>query len=53
MSREGKNDSGEGGQGPKIHQHKGGRINRFEPLNTVDLMATPMKISYFQNVGCL
>ena len=52
MSREGNSDSGEGGQGPRRHQRKGGRINRFEPLNVAELMASPMTVSYFQNVGC-
>ena len=28
------------------------KINRFEPLNTLELMASPMTVSCFQNVGC-
>ena len=52
MSREGDSGSGEEGQVPRRHQHRGGRINRFEPLNTMDLNASPLTVSCFQNVGC-
>ena len=37
---------------PRRHQHKGGRINRFEPLNTMELNGSPLIVSCFQNVGC-
>ena len=44
--------SGEGGQGPRRQHRKGGRVNRFEPLNTKELMASPMTFAYFQEVDC-
>ena len=51
MSREGGNGSGEESPVPKRHQHGGGKINRLEPLNTMELSASPMTITCFQNVG--
>ena len=36
---------------PKRHDHKGGRINIFEPLNTWELMASPITISCLKQVG--
>lgn len=50
MSREGGNGSEEEGQVPRRHQHRGGRINRFEPQNTMELNASPMTVTCFQNV---
>ena len=32
--------------------HKGGRIIRFEPTNTRELMASPMAVTCFKHVGC-
>ena len=52
MSREGDSGSGEEGQVPRRHQHRGGRINRFEPINTMELNASPLTVSCFQNIGC-
>ena len=52
MSRETNSGSGEGGQGHRRQQKKGGRVNTFEPLNTKELMASPMTVAYFQEVGC-
>ena len=37
---------------PRIHDHKGGNINRFELLNTSEIMASPLTVSYFKHVGC-
>ena len=37
---------------PRRHDHKGGKINRFEPLNTRELMASPLTIYCFKHVGC-
>ena len=47
MSRENNSGSCEGGQGPIRQQKKGGRVNRFEPLNTKELMDSPMTVAYF------
>ena len=53
MSAEGE-DSGNGGEAQmqRRHEHKGGNINRFEPLNTRELMASPLTDSCFKHVGC-
>jgi len=32
--------------------NRGGRILRFEPRNTNELMASPMIVTYFKNIGC-
>jgi len=32
---------------------KGGKVSRFEPLNTQDLVPSPFSKQCFQNVGCL
>ena len=53
MPREGSVDSGEGGQRPREQQRKGGRANRFEPINTKELTTSPTTVAYFQEVGCL
>ena len=45
-------DSGVEAQMPRRHDHKGGTINRFETLNTKELMASPLTISCFKHVGC-
>ena len=37
---------------PRRHQHRGGRIKKFEPLSTMELNASPMTATCFQNVGC-
>ena len=50
---EGENfDSGETNQRPKEQQRKGGEPNRFEPISTEELIASPTIVSYFQEVGC-
>ena len=36
---------------PRRHEHKGGKINRFEPLKTRELMASPLTKSCFKHVG--
>ena len=52
MSREGNNDGGEGSLVPRRHQHRGGRINRFEPQNIMEFNASIMTVKCFENVGC-
>ena len=52
MSEEGDNGSGSEAQMPKRHDDKGGKINRFEPLNTRELMASPLTVPCFKHVGC-
>ena len=52
MLRETNSGSGEGSQGPSRQEKNGGRVNIFEPLNTKELMASPMRVSYFQEMGC-
>ena len=37
---------------PRRHDHKGGKINRFEPLSTRELIESPLTISCFKHVGC-
>ena len=32
--------------------HKGGKVNRFEPQSIVDITSSPLILSCFQNVGC-
>ena len=32
--------------------HKGGRISRFEPTNTRELMASPVTVNCFKHKGC-
>ena len=39
-------------QMPWRNDHKGGKINRFEPITTRELMASPLTISFFNHVGC-
>ena len=45
-------DSGGEAQMPRRHDHKGGKINIFEPLNSRELMASPLTVSCFKHVGC-
>ena len=47
-------DSGIGGEAqiPRRHEYKGGKINRFEAPNTRELMASPLTVSCFKQVGC-
>ena len=52
MSREDSSDSGKGDQRPRGQQRRGGRVNRFEPLNTKEFTASPTTVSYFKEVGC-
>ena len=52
MSREGDSDSGGEPQMPRRHEHKGGKINRFERPNTRELMASPLTVQCFKHVGC-
>ena len=35
----------------KRHEHKGGKINRFEPPNTRELMASPLTVKCLKHVG--
>ena len=42
----------EGGQEPMRKKHKGGKVNRFEPQNTMEITTSPMILIFFQNVGC-
>ena len=44
-------DSGSEAQILKRHDHKGGNINGFEPLNTRELMASPLTVFCFKQVG--
>ena len=48
-------DIGSGGetQIPRRHDQKGGKINRFEPLNTKELMGSPLIVSCLKHVGFL
>lgn len=45
-------DNGVETQMPMRHDHKGGKINRFEPINTRELIASPLIVSFFKHVGC-
>ena len=37
---------------PKRNDYKGGKINRYEPITTKELMASPLTVSCFKHVGC-
>ena len=37
---------------PKRSDHKGGKINRYEPITTKELMDSPLTVSCFKHVGC-
>ena len=52
MSKEEKNTSSD--EGPTLikPKHKGGRVNRFEPLDTIQITSSPMILACFQDVGC-
>ena len=39
-------------QTPKRINHKGGKIIRYEPVTTKELMASPLTVSCFKHVGC-
>ena len=52
MSGEGGNVSSEEDHVPRRQKHRGGKVNSFEPQDTVELNASPMIITCFQNVGC-
>ena len=39
-------------QRPTKPKHKGGRVNRFEPLDTIQITSSLMILTYFQDVGC-
>jgi len=45
--------SEEGERQPKRPTKKGGRIIRFEPTGTIELMASPLAVSCFRHMGCL
>ena len=51
MPEEGDSGSGVEAQMPRRHDHKGGKINRFEPITTRELMASPLTVSCFKHVG--
>ena len=40
------------GQRPTKPKHKGGRVNRFEPLDTIQITSSPMILACFQDFGC-
>ena len=40
------------GQRPIKPKRKGGRVNRFEPLDTMQITSSPMILAWFQDVGC-
>ena len=46
-------DSGIVGEAQRLRRndHKGGKINIFEPITTRELMASPFNVSYFKHVG--
>ena len=44
--------SSDEGQRPIKPKHKGGRTNRFEPLDTIQITSSPMILTFFQDVGC-
>ena len=50
MSKEDRDNSGE--QSPKKSDHKGGKTNRYEPITTKELMASPLTVCCFKHVGC-
>ena len=41
-----------GAQIPRGNDHKGGKINRYEPITTKELIASPLIVSCFKYVGC-
>ena len=52
MSEEEIHTSSDEGQRPTKPNHKGGRVNRFEPLVTIQITSSPMILACFQDVGC-
>ena len=52
MSEEGSVDLNEANKRPRKQQKKGGKPNRFKPISTEELIASPSIISYFQELGC-
>ena len=50
MSEEENVDSSETNQRPKGQQRKGGKPNRFEPISTEELVASPTIFSCFQEL---
>ena len=52
MSEEEIHTSSDEGQRPIKEKHKGGRVNRFEPLDTIKITSSPMILTCFQDVGC-
>ena len=34
------------------NERKGGKINGFEPITTMEIMSSPLSISFFKHVGC-
>ena len=52
MSKEEIHTSSDESQNPTKPKHKGGRVNRFEPLDTIQITSSPMILTYFQHVGC-
>ena len=39
-------------QRPTKPKHKGGRVNSFESLDTIQITSSLMILTYFQDVGC-
>ena len=52
MSEEEIRTSSDESQKPAKPKHKGGRVNRFEPLDTIQITSSPMILTCFQDVGC-
>ena len=44
-------DNGGEAQIPRRNDHKGGKIKKFEPITTRELMTSPLTISCFKHVG--
>ena len=51
MSEEEIHTNSDEGQRPIKLKHKGGRVNRFEPLDTIQITSSPMILACFQDVG--
>ena len=52
MSEEEDSGTVDEAQIPRRHDHKGGKINRFEPINTREIMASSLTVSCFKHMGC-
>ena len=52
MSGEEGSVSSEGGQVPMKPKNKGGKVNRFEPQNTIEITSSPIILTCFKNMPC-